>query len=351
MHDLSRGKIVVTGGAGLIGSALIWALNRLGLDEILVVDRLDRSEKWKHLVPLHFTDYLDADEFERYADGGDNFGEVGTIFHLGACSSTTESDAEFLVRNNYEYTKRLAHWAVAAEARFVYASSAATYGALEADLSDEADLHALRPLNAYAYSKHLFDLYAARTGLHRRTCGLKYFNVFGPNEDHKGDMRSIVQKAYEQIRESGRVRLFKSYRAEYRDGEQQRDFLYVKDAADMTLHLAQSGATGLFNVGSGSPHTWIELVGPIFHALELPARIEFVEMPPHLRGKYQYYTCARLARLYATGYVRPITPLADAVTDYVTNYLVPQRPLELSDAPVAAPLKAMSPLSPSKGPS
>ncbi|MBV8531591.1 MAG: ADP-glyceromanno-heptose 6-epimerase [Candidatus Eremiobacteraeota bacterium] len=343
MHDLTHGRIVVTGGAGLIGSATIWALNRRGLEDILVVDRLDRSEKWKHLTPLRFGDYLDADDFERAATGGKSFGDVQTIFHLGACSSTTESDADYLMRNNYEYTKRVALWAVEQEARLVYASSAATYGALEADLSDEADLHSLRPLNAYAYSKHLFDLYALGTGLDVRTCGLKYFNVFGPNEDHKGEMRSVVQKAYEQIRERGSVRLFKSYRPEYRDGEQQRDFIYVKDAADMTLHLAESGATGIFNVGSGAPHTWLELVRPIFRALELPERIEIVEMPPHLREKYQYYTCARMKRVRATGYAVPATPLPDAVTDYVINYLVPQRPLELSDAPVAAPLKAMSP--------
>ena len=188
------------------------------------------------------------------------------------------------MRNNYEYTKNLARWASEQRARLIYASSAATYGALEADLSDEADLYTLRPLNAYAYSKHLFDLYAQSTGFDQ-LCGIKYFNVFGPNEDHKGEMRSIVQKAYEQIRDAGGVRLFKSYRPEYRDGEQQRDFIYVKDAVEMTLHLAESGATGLYNVGSGAPHTWLELVRPIFHALELPERIEFIEMPQHLRGK------------------------------------------------------------------
>lgn len=342
MHDLSRGRIVVTGGAGLIGSAVVWSLNRKGLTDILVVDRLDDSEKWKHLVPLRFADYLDADELQNAISAGKGLGDIRTVFHLGACSATTETDAAYLLRNNYEFTKEVALWALDSDARLIYASSAATYGALEADLSDEADLHTLRPLNAYAYSKHLFDLYAARTGLDQRTCGLKYFNVFGPNEDHKGDMRSVVLKAYEQIRESGSVRLFKSYRPEYRDGEQQRDFIYVKDAVDMTLHLAACGATGLFNVGTGTPNTWLALVRPIFHALELPERIEFVEMPAHLRGKYQYSTCARVARLNATGYDRPITPLTDAVTDYVTNYLVPARPLEIDDVPVAPPLKAMS---------
>lgn len=342
MHDLSRGRIVVTGGAGLIGSAIVWSLNRQGLDDILVVDRLDASEKWKHLVPLRFADYVDADEFEGRAETGSGFGDVRTIFHLGACSSTTEHDAAYLLRNNYEYTKHLARWALEQKARFIYASSAATYGALEADLSDEADLHALRPLNAYAYSKHLFDLYAQRTGLDQSVCGLKYFNVFGPNEDHKGEMRSIVEKAYAQIRETGRVRLFKSYRSEYRDGEQQRDFIYVKDAAEMTIHLAQCGTTGLFNIGSGKAHTWLQLVRPIFRALEVPERIEFIEMPEQLRDKYQYYTCARMNRFYETGYDRTTTSLADAVTDYVLQYLVPQRTLEVSDAPVAAPLKAIS---------
>jgi ADP-L-glycero-D-manno-heptose 6-epimerase len=342
MHDLNHGRIVVTGGAGLIGSAVIWALNRRGLEDILVVDRLDSSEKWRHLVPLRFADCLDADDFATRMAQGRSVGHISTIVHLGACSSTTERDTGYLLENNFEYTKNLAHWAVEHQARFVYASSAATYGALEAELSDESDLHALRPLNAYGYSKHLFDLYASSTRLSEHICGLKYFNVFGPNEDHKGEMRSIVHKAYEQIRESGSVRLFKSYRPEYRDGEQRRDFIYIKDAVAMTLHLAESPAAGLYNVGSGSAHTWLELVRPIFHALELPERIEFVDMPTELRGKYQYYTCARVDRLRATGYDRPATPLADAVTDYVTNYLVPQRTLELTDAPIAAPLKAPS---------
>ncbi len=342
MHDLDRGTIIVTGGAGLIGSALIWALNRRGFEDILVVERLDRSEKWKHLVPLRFADILDADDFERRALDGEDFGSTGTIFHLGACSSTTETDSAYLLSNNYKFTKNLATWAQSNDVRFVYASSAATYGALEDDLSDEADLQTLRPLNMYAYSKHLFDLYARRKGLDRMICGIKYFNVFGPNEDHKGEMRSLVHKAYQQIRDGGSVRLFKSYRPEFRDGEQRRDFIYVKDAVDMTIHLAECGATGLFNVGSGEAQTWLTLVRPIFRALGQPERIEFIDMPDALRDKYQYSTCARTQRLLATGYDRPVTPLADAVTDYVANYLVPHRSLDPSDGPIAAPLHASS---------
>jgi ADP-L-glycero-D-manno-heptose 6-epimerase len=340
MHDLTRGTIVVTGGAGLIGSALVWALNRRGLDDILIVDRLDESEKWKHLVPLRFSDYMDADEFETRALDGETFGDVRTLLHLGACSATTERDADYLMRNNYEYTKHLAAWSLERDVRFVYASSAATYGALEEGLSDEADLQTLRPLNMYAYSKHLFDLYAARNGFADSVCGIKYFNVFGPNEDHKGDMRSVVDKAFGQIRETGGVKLFKSYRPDFEDGAQRRDFIYVKDAVEMTLYLAETGAGGLFNVGAGKAQTWLDLVRPIFRALDLPEHIEFIEMPEHLRGKYQYSTCATVDRLRAVGYDRPAYALADAVTDYVVNYLSPGRPLDPSDAPVATLLPA-----------
>jgi ADP-L-glycero-D-manno-heptose 6-epimerase len=174
----------------------------------------------------------------------------------------------------------------------------------------------------YAYSKHLFDLYAQRTGLSKTIAGLKYFNVFGPNEDHKGDMRSIVYKAFHQIRETGSVRLFKSYRPEFRDGEQQRDFIYVKDAVEMTLHIARSEQCGLVNIGSGVAHTWLDLVRPIFAALGVPERIEFIDMPETLRPKYQYSTCADVTTLRASGYTAASTPLADAVADYVKNYLL-----------------------------
>jgi ADP-L-glycero-D-manno-heptose 6-epimerase len=340
MHDLTRGTIVVTGGAGLIGSALVWALNRRGIDDILIVDRLDDSEKWKHLVPLRFIDYIDADEFETRLLDGETFGDVTTLLHLGACSATTERDADYLMRNNYEYTKHLSAWSLERDVRFLYASTAATYGTLEEGLSDRAELQTLRPLNMYAYSKHLFDLYAQRQGFADAVCGVKYFNVFGPNEDHKADMRSVVDKAFRQIRETGTAKLFKSYRPEFRDGEQRRDFIYVKDAVDMTLFLAESGEGGIFNVGAGRAQTWLQLVRPIFRALALPERIDFVDMPEHLRGKYQYSTCATTDRLREAGYDRPVHPLADAVNDYVVNYLLPGRPLDPSDAPVETLLPA-----------
>ena len=270
--------------------------------------------------------------------------DVELVFHLGACSSTTERDAAYLIRNNFEYTKKLAHWALAHDARFVYASSAATYGDGSAGMSDlENDLHVFRPLNMYGYSKHLFDLYAARHGFLDGIVGLKYFNVFGPNEDHKGDMRSLVHKAYRQIVDTGKVSLFKSHRPDYRDGEQQRDFLYVKDAVNMTIELAETAtAGGLFNVGSGEAHTWIELANAIFAALDRPPQIGFIDMPEALRDKYQYFTRADLTKL--RGYCKnvPLTPLDESVADYVQNYLAPDRRLgsevaaaELPTAPAA----------------
>lgn len=325
MSILTSGRILVTGGAGLIGSALIHALNKRGIDDILVCDILGSGDKYRNLVPLRFADYLEAGDLELMIQTSpEKLADITMVFHLGACSSTTESDCSYLIRNNYEFTKDLCAWALSYDSRFVYASSAATYGDGSHGMDDKSqELHALRPLNMYGYSKHLFDLYAQRTGILNQIVGLKYFNVFGPNEDHKENMRSVVHKAFNQIRETGKVSLFKSHHPDYRDGEQERDFLYVKDACEMTLHLADTpSANGIFNLGSGEAKTWLDLVRPIFAAMNVPESIEFIEMPHELRGKYQYHTCADISKLKATGYEAPFTPLADAVTDYVKNYLM-----------------------------
>jgi ADP-L-glycero-D-manno-heptose 6-epimerase len=331
MRYLSIGRMVVTGGAGLIGSALVWELNRRGFDKIYLTDRLDHTEKWRNLAPLKFEEYFEGDDFAKLLeDDRDLPSDIHTVFHLGACSSTTETDAAFLVRNNFAYTKKLAQWCLRRDARFIYASSAATYGSLENDLSESRDLQTLRPLNMYGYSKHMFDLWAQRHGYLDRLIGLKYFNVFGPNEDHKGDMRSLVNKAYYQIRETGKIQLFRSLRPEYADGCQRRDFLYVKDAVKMTVHLAELDvAGGLFNIGAGESRTWLDLAHAIFKALGRAPNIEFVDMPDYLRPKYQYLTCAVMDRLRATGYTAPVTPLEDAVADYVGNYL--EKNLRLGD--------------------
>jgi ADP-L-glycero-D-manno-heptose 6-epimerase len=327
MSILDSGTILVTGGAGFIGSALVWALNRRGVSNIIIADFLGHSEKWRNLAPLRFSDYMEADDLLRAVQqDAAALRDVRVVFHLGACSSTTETNAAYLIRNNFEYTTTLAAWAIRHDRRFVYASSAATYGALESGLSDSIDLTTLRPLNMYGYSKHLFDLHASQHGYLSRIVGLKYFNVFGPNEHHKQEMQSVVLKAFHQITQTGMVKLFKSYRREFKDGEQRRDFVYVKDAIDITLHLAETEtAGGLFNVGSGEPHTWIELVTPVFKAMGRPVNITFVDMPVEIRANYQYSTSASLDRLRATGYRRPPTPLANAVHDYVSQYLLTGR--------------------------
>jgi ADP-L-glycero-D-manno-heptose 6-epimerase len=323
MNGPNRHRIVVTGAAGLIGSALVWQLNAAGIDDAILVDRLGTSEKWRHLVPLRFSDYCEADAFyERVARDPHAFGPISTVYHLGACSATTERDAAYLIRNNVGVSQDLARWALELGARFVYASSAATYGARETDLREDLDPHSLRPLNMYGYSKHLFDLWARREGVLDRAVGIKYFNVFGPNEDHKGDMRSVVAKAYEQILRDGTIQLFASYRSGIADGEQTRDFLYVKDAVAITLFLGTApNVAGLFNVGAGIARSWNDLARAIFAALDRPARIEYVPMPESLRQKYQYRTQATIDRLRAAGYAAPITSLEDAVRDYVCTYL------------------------------
>ena len=330
----SSEKIIVTGGAGFIGSALVWRLNELGHDDIFIVDRADETDKWKNLAPLRFANYIDADDF---LDDLSDFKDADVIFHMGACSSTTETDADYMLRNNYQYTRDLAEFAAANVIRFIYASSAATYGDGSAGMNDGTEeLDKLRPLNIYGYSKHLFDQYAARNGMFEKIVGLKYFNVFGPNENHKGDMRSLVNKAFDQINETGKLKLFKSANKDYEDGEFGRDFVYVKDAVDMTLHFWENSALtngqasetgGLFNVGSGRMNTWNVLADAIFRALDLPKNVEFIEMPENLRDKYQYRTEADLTRIRDAGYTAEITPLDEAVTDYVRNYLIPGKRL------------------------
>ncbi|WP_395742706.1 ADP-glyceromanno-heptose 6-epimerase [Prosthecobacter sp.] len=326
----TESRILITGGAGFIGSALVWELNRRGCENIVVCDRLSTDEKWKNLVPLKFADYIDGNDLlQAVLNSPGKLGRFDHILHLGACSATTERDADYLMRNNYEFTKQLCQWALATQARFVYASSAATYGDGAHGMDDQmADIHALRPLNMYGYSKHLFDLHAKCEGWLPKIVGLKYFNVYGPNEDHKADMRSLVHKACGQILATGKVQLFKSHRPDYKHGEQMRDFLYVKDAIRMTLHLAETpSAGGLFNLGSGKAHTWVELATAIFKALGKEPNIEFIDMPEHLQSKYQYYTCADIAKLRGSGFAAEITPLAEAVRDYVQGYLVPEKRL------------------------
>ena len=237
--------IVVTGAAGFIGSALVWRLNKLGRNDIIIVDELGKDEKWKNLVNLDYYDFINKHVFLEKVEKDDVQFKIDAIIHMGANSATTEKDADHLMANNYEYTKKLAVWSVNHGVRFIYASSAATYGDGSLGFVDNDELCLkLRPLNMYGYSKNLFDIRALKKGLLDKIVGIKYYNVFGPNEYHKDDMRSVVHKAYEQVRDHGVVKLFKSYHPDYKDGQQMRDFVYVKDAIDMTLYFLDHPESG-----------------------------------------------------------------------------------------------------------
>ncbi|ASV05728.1 ADP-glyceromanno-heptose 6-epimerase [Leptospira interrogans serovar Canicola] len=315
---MAKKKCIITGGAGLIGSNLVQELNRLGIDDILVVDHLGTSSKWKNLVGKRYSDYLVKKTFLEHTTRNFLLKDYDILFHLGACSSTTETDASYLVENNFEYTKLLAEESLKNGVRFVYASSAATYGDGANGYDDKTPIDLLKPLNMYGYSKHMFDLYAQRRGFLNRITGIKYFNVFGYGEGHKGDMRSVVLKGYEQIKKEGKMRLFKSYKPEYKDGEQKRDFLYAKDAAKITAYLAFGDHNGIYNLGRGIAETWNDLVFANFDTLKLSINIEYIEMPETLKSKYQYYTCADTTKLLKTGYSEGFTQLKDAVSEYVT---------------------------------
>ena len=316
--------IVVTGGAGFIGSAIVWKLNQQGKTKIMIVDELGKDEKWKNLVGLKYEDFVNKLEFiEQILDDVIPY-NIEAIIHMGANSSTTEKDADHLMDNNYNYTKELAKYCVEKHIRFIYASSAATYGdgSLGFD-DDESKLETLRPLNMYGYSKQLFDLWAKRYSISDQIVGIKYFNVYGPNEYHKGDMRSVVHKAFEQVRDTGKVRLFKSLNPNFKDGEQMRDFVYVKDAVDMTLYfLDNKNMNGIFNVGAGKARTWNDLINSLFNSIGKPINIEYIDLPKHLTEKYQYFTEANLSKIISAGYKQPTTSLEDGVTYYVKNYLL-----------------------------
>jgi len=319
--------IVVTGGAGFIGSALVWRLNQLGKKNIIIVDRLGSDEKWKNLVPLAYADYFDKGEFiDKIVNDEIEF-EIEAIIHMGANSATTEKDADHLMENNYKYTQALAKYALEKDIRFIYASSAATYGDGSLGFEDDNEnCLKLHPLNMYGYSKNIFDVYAYNNGMLNNIVGIKYFNVYGPNESHKGDMRSVVHKAFEQVRDFGKVNLFKSLHSDYKNGEQKRDFVYIKDAVEMTLFfLEHKDKNGLYNVGGGTARTWNALVTALFNAVGKPVNIEYVDMPEHLAEKYQYFTEANLGKIKKAGYRNPLYSLEDGVTDYVKNYLLKKK--------------------------
>lgn len=319
---------VVTGGAGFIGSNVVAALEAAGRKDLVVVDWLGTDEKWRNIAKRELAAVVPPEEM--FAFLADHAREIDAIVHMGAISTTTETDADLIVRSNFTLSWKLWCWCRDNGTPFVYASSAATYG--DGTLGFEDDdalehLNALRPLNAYGWSKALFDRKVARElregrGAPPQHVGLKFFNVYGPNEYHKGGQKSVVAHIFPTVKSGGEVRLFKSYDPKYRDGEQLRDFVWVGDIVDVILWMLDNpSVSGLFNVGSGEARSFRDLAASAFAALALAPKIGFKEMPEELRGKYQYYTKANLSKLRTAGYVRPMTRLEDGVRAYVVDFL------------------------------
>ena len=319
--------IIVTGAAGFIGSAFVWQLNEMGIEDIIVSDKLRTEEKWLNLAKRKYYDWVDKDKLFDYLETTAE--KITAIIHMGACSATTEKDMDFLMENNYEYTKKLWDYSVKNDAVFIYASSAATYGDGELGYDDEIGLkghNALRPLNKYGYSKKIFDVWALKQEkTPKKWFGLKYFNVYGPQEYHKGRMASMVFHAFNQYNAEKEVKLFKSHKDGYKDGYQLRDFVYIKDVTNVMYFLMKeiNAPSGVYNLGTGSARAFYELAKSTVEAADGDAgKIKFVDMPEDLRGKYQYFTEAKMDKLKKAGYSRDFTSLEDGVKDYVQNYLM-----------------------------
>ncbi len=322
--------ILITGGAGFIGSVLAKQLNTLGHTDLVIVDKLEDSTKWKNLRGIKYLDYIHADELFN-GDYDDLIAETDLIFHMGACSSTTEKNMDFLMKNNVSYTQALFRFAATKNIPFIYASSAATYGDGELGYSDDhAMISKLMPLNPYGYSKQLVDEWVLREeNKPDHWFGLKFFNVFGPNEYHKEDMRSLVHKSFEQIKSVGQVKLFKSHKPEYKDGEQLRDFIYVKDVVRAMIELAdpdKAEYSGIYNLGAGSARSFLDLTKATFNAMGITPKIEFIDMPESIRNQYQYYTKADTTKLMKALPGFEFTSLEEGVRDYVQNYLMKNNP-------------------------
>ena len=314
-----KSRIIVTGGAGFIGCNLVEKLNAEGKTDIIVVDTLRTGMKWRNLVGLKYADFIQKKDFLSVSSDPSFTKSVEAIFHLGACSSTTERDADYLMENNYIYTKTLAERSITAGIRFIYASSAATYGLGERGYDDSDEVSpTLHPLNMYGYSKQLFDEYALSQKLASKITGLKFFNVYGPKEAHKESMRSMILKSVEQIQSEGSIKLFKSTTDQFSDGGQKRDFVYVKDCVDIMYWLYKNPKiTGIYNVGTGIARTWNDLAKAVFKNVGKPESIEYIDMPASLIGQYQDFTEAKMDKLRAAGYTKPFHSLEEGIADYV----------------------------------
>lgn len=317
---------LVTGGAGFIGSNVVAALNEAGRSDIAINDALGSDDKWRNLKKRQFADLVPPGELFAWLDGR----KLDGVLHLGAISDTTATDGDLILETNFRLSLKLLDWCTATRTPFIYASSAATYGDGSAGFGDAWTpdaLNRLKPMNLYGWSKHLFDLavaerFAKRAKLPPQWAGLKFFNVFGPNEYHKGAMASVLARVFDDAKEGRAVRLFKSHRAGVADGEQQRDFIYVDDAIAVVRWLLETpGVCGIFNVGTGKARSFRDMMIAMFQALGRPPNIEYIEMPAAIRDKYQYFTQAEVENLRLAGYNAGFTPLEQAVGQYVSDYL------------------------------
>jgi ADP-L-glycero-D-manno-heptose 6-epimerase len=319
--------IIVTGANGFIGSALVWELNQKGFRDIIAVDSVDLEERnlLKHKA---YSKFLSKDQIWDFLKSPDAH-KVTWVFHMGACSSTTEKNWEFLKENNLEYSQKLFNWCTENQKDLIYASSGATYGAGENGFDDQFDSEKLKPLNLYGDSKVMMDRWAlTQKNQPHNWYGVKFFNVFGPNEYHKGPMSSLVYKAYHQIKETHSMGLFKSYHPDYKDGEQKRDFVYVKDVVRWMVELMDKApASGIYNMGYGKARTWLDLARATFKAMGIDPNIKWLEMPADLKDQYQYFTQAKMDKWQAAGMSEPEWPLEKAIDDYVQNYLKKTDPI------------------------
>lgn len=314
--------ILLTGGAGFIGSCFLGFLNKNGIKDIVIVDHLGKGSKWKNLVGKKFHSFFSKEQFLEIIEAK-KFKSIKfeKIIHLGACTDTTEENLDYLIQNNFQYSVKLAQIALEQNARFIYASSAATYGLGELGYDDNL-VFDLKPLNPYGFSKYLFDCWVYNNSLHSTFTGLKFFNVYGPNEYHKNEMSSMVYKSFLQIQRNETVKLFKSTHPDYNDGEQKRDFIYVFDVVEILWKLLNSNVSGIFNIGTGLARSWNDLAKAVFSALNLEPKIEYKDMPDSLKPQYQNFTQAKIDKLQSVIGKIDFFPLEKGITDYIQNYLL-----------------------------
>lgn len=313
-------KVIVTGGAGFIGSCVVKSLNERGIFDILIVDNIQSTGKWANIRNKTFVDYVNKIDF---INNLHRFKDYTHIIHMGACSSTLEPNFDYLYNNNYAYTKTLWNFCVENKLCFIYASSAATYGDGMRGFDDKNDITQYSPLNAYGYSKHLFDLWVQKQRKRpKQYVGLKFFNVYGPNEYFKNQMASIIFHGYKQIKATGTLKLFKSYSMECLNGEQKRDFVYIKDVCKVIdFFINNNSLNGLYNVGTGQAESFNNLAKVLFSTMNMNLNVEYIDMPEHLQKNYQYFTQANMCKLFDAGYTEKFYSLQEGAKDYIINYL------------------------------